>query len=118
MNGELQDEVYVTQPERFEKKGQEDRVYKLNKALYGLCQAPRAWNLKLDSTLKDIGFSKCRKEPSVYLKKVKTDLLVLAIYVDDLFVIGTSLQAIKQFKDDMARRFEMLILGSCHITWG
>ncbi|XP_048622870.1 uncharacterized mitochondrial protein AtMg00810-like [Brassica napus] len=56
-------------------------------------------------------FTKCTKEPAVYQKKQKGELLIIAIYVDDLFVTGTSLNVIKQFKDDMSRRFEMSDLG-------
>ena len=48
LHGELKEEVYVSQPEGFEIKGKEEKVYKLNKALYGLRQAPRAWNIKLN----------------------------------------------------------------------
>ena len=56
-------------------------------------------------------FTKCTKEPAVYQKRVNSELLVIAIYVDDLFVTGSSLDVIKQFKDDMSRRFEMSYLG-------
>jgi hypothetical protein len=59
LNGELQEEVYVCQPPGFEAKGQEDKVLKLQKALYGLRQAPRAWNTKLHKTLTDLGFEQC-----------------------------------------------------------
>ncbi|XP_013624805.1 PREDICTED: uncharacterized mitochondrial protein AtMg00810-like [Brassica oleracea var. oleracea] len=52
-------------------------------------------------------FTKCTKEPAVYQKKQKGELLIIAIYIDDLFVTGTSLNVIKQFKEDMSRRFEM-----------
>ncbi|XP_048623648.1 uncharacterized mitochondrial protein AtMg00810-like [Brassica napus] len=52
-------------------------------------------------------FTKCTKEPAVYQKKQKGELLIIAIYVDDLIVTGTSLNVIKQFKDDMSRSFEM-----------
>jgi hypothetical protein len=48
LNGELREEVYVSQPPGFAVKGQEHKVYKVNKALYGFKQAPRAWNTKLD----------------------------------------------------------------------
>jgi hypothetical protein len=57
LNGDLIEEVYVVQSPGFVKKGQESRVYGLNKALYGLRQAPRAWNIKLDNTLKKLGFA-------------------------------------------------------------
>lgn len=86
LNGDLKELVYITQPEGFEKKGEEDRVYVLHKALYGLRQAPREWNVKLDQVLKDMRFEKCTKEPSVYRKTKGGDVLIIAIYVDDLFV--------------------------------
>ena len=54
LNGDLEEEVYVSQPEGFEVKGKEKYVLKLSKALYGLRQAPRAWNIKLDKILKKL----------------------------------------------------------------
>ena len=111
LNGELKETVYVFQPEGFVKKGSEDKVYKLNKALYGLRQAPRAWNNKLNRILLDLQFTKCSKEPSVYRKNVGAHLLVIAVYVDDLFVTGTSLDTINKFKKEMSSTFEMSDLG-------
>ena len=107
LNGDLNEDVYVTQPENFEEKGKENHVYKLSKSLYGLRQAPRAWNIKLDRVLKEMDFTKYTKEPAVYQKKDKGELLIITIYVDDLFVTGTLLNIIKHFKDDMLRRYEM-----------
>lgn len=66
LNGDLQEEVYVTQPDGFVIAGKEHMVYKLNKAFYGLREAPRAWNVKLDTTLKELGFQKCPQEQAVY----------------------------------------------------
>jgi len=56
LNGDLKEEVYVKQPPGFTVAGKEKMVYRLRKALYGLRQAPRAWNTKLDATLKEMGF--------------------------------------------------------------
>ncbi|AAF32440.1 hypothetical protein; 74056-75837 [Arabidopsis thaliana] len=111
LHGELKETVYVYQPEGFERKGSEDKVYKLNKALYGLRQAPRAWNNKLNHILVELQFLKCSKEPSVYRKEVSKDLLLIAIYVDDLFVTGTNLDIINKFKEEMSSKFEMSNLG-------
>ena len=111
LHGELKETVYVSQPEGFEKKGYEKKVYKLNKALYGLSQAPRAWNNKLNQILMELKFNKCTKEPSVYRKNIKGELLVVAVYVDDLFVTGTSKKLIDEFKKSMARNFDMSDLG-------
>lgn len=111
LHGELKETVYVYQPEGFEKKGSEDKVYKLNKALYGLRQTPRAWNNKLNTILLELQFIKCSKEPTVYRKEVREHLLVIAVYVDDLLVTGTSLEVINKFKEEMASKFEMSDLG-------
>lgn len=107
----MKETVYVTQPEGFLVKGSEEKIYKLNKALYGLRQAPRAWNDKLNRILKELQFTKCSKEPSVYQKKVHQDTLVVAVYVDDLFVSGSNMKVITEFKNEMASKFEMSDLG-------
>ncbi|KAF0888371.1 hypothetical protein E2562_014193 [Oryza meyeriana var. granulata] len=62
LNGELIEEVYVRQPPGFTVAGHEDKVLRLDKALYGLRQAPRAWNAKLDETLVALGFSHSASE--------------------------------------------------------
>lgn len=72
LHGELKEEVYVTQPEGFIQQGNSGKVYKLTKALYGLRQAPRAWNVKFDQTLKSLDFKKCNLEQVVYTKRSKT----------------------------------------------
>lgn len=111
LHGELNEDVYVSQPEGFEKKGEEHKVFKLSEALYGLKQAPRAWNTKLDQNFKGLKFRKCVKESSVYRKEDGDTLLLVAIYVDDLFVTGNSFRAIKDFKTAMSKKFKMSDLG-------
>ena len=59
LNGDLMEEVYVEQTLGYEKKGQEHKVCKLKKALYGMKQAPRAWYSRIDSYLLENGFEKC-----------------------------------------------------------
>ena len=111
LHGELNETVYVNQPEGFEVKGSEMKVYKLHKALYGLKQAPRAWNHKLNQILLELGFRKCTKEASVYRKTVNSSILVVAVYVDDLFVTGADKKIIDVFKVEMASKFAMSDLG-------
>ena len=86
-------------------------MYKLNKALYGLRQAPRALNTKLNNILLEMEFKKCTKEPSVYRKMINGHLLVVDVYVDDLFVTGTNKGIIDEFKTMMAAKFDMSDLG-------
>ena len=109
--GELKENVYVSQPEGYEVKGSEGKVYKLKKALYGLKQAPRAWNEKLNKTLGDLKFDKCTKEPSLYRLRKDEDLLLVAVYVDDLLITGSKVEMIEEFKRNMSTKFEMTDLG-------
>jgi len=68
LNGDLQEEVYVAQLEGFVIKTEEHKVYNLSKALYGLRQALRAWNIRLDKSLKSLNFMKCSQEQVVYTR--------------------------------------------------
>ncbi|KAK1422289.1 hypothetical protein QVD17_25292 [Tagetes erecta] len=111
LNGELKEEIYVTQPEGFVIPGHEKKVYKLCRSLYGLKQAPRAWNMKLDQTFKSLGFRKCALEQAIYTRRTKTSTLIVGVYVDDLIVTGTSKEEIDHFKSQMEQQFEMSDLG-------
>lgn len=111
LNGELNEDVYVAQPEGFEKVGREHLVYKLIKALYGLRQAPRAWYAKLNSCLENLGFTKCPYEHAVYTRKEGGETLIIAVYVDDLLVTGSDKALIKRFVEQMSSNFEMSNLG-------
>ena len=111
LHGELKKKVFVVQSEGFIVSGQEHKVYKLKRALYGLRQAPRAWNIKLNQILKGLGFERCSKEPSLYRKEENDDILVVVVYVDDLLITESSLELIQDFKEEMTTKFEMSDLG-------
>ncbi|KAK9059981.1 hypothetical protein SSX86_020685 [Deinandra increscens subsp. villosa] len=111
LHGELQEVVYVKQPQGSIKKGSERKVYRLSKALYGLKQAPRAWNLKLNQVLKGLGFKRCQLEQAVYTRKTGNSMLIIAVYVDDLLVAGTDQKEVDQFKRQMQVNFEMTDMG-------
>lgn len=98
LNGELLEEVYVTQLVGFEKENKEHKVCRLLKALYGLRQAPRAWYSHLNKCLKGLGFSKCPYDHAVYTKREGHECLIVAVYVDDLLVTGPSIGNILKFK--------------------
>jgi hypothetical protein len=111
LNGDLQEEVYVQQVLGFEVTGQEHKVLKLHKALYGLHQAPRAWNQKLYEKLVALGFVKCPSEHAIYCRGSGADRLVVGVYVDDLVITGANNNNIKKFKVQMASVFKMSDLG-------
>lgn len=92
-------------------QGKEHLVYKLVKALYGLRQAPRAWYVKLNKCLENLGFTRCPYEHAVYTRREGNETLIIGVYVDDLLVTGTSLPLIKKFKEQMSMQFEMSDLG-------
>ncbi|CAL5331407.1 unnamed protein product [Camellia sinensis] len=110
LNGFLQEEIYVEQPEGFVMQGHEDKVYLLKKALYGLKQAPRAWYSRIDSHLLSLGFVKSLSEFTLYVKEA-TDLIVVPVYVDDLLITWSNEDLIKEFKAEMLKVFEMTDLG-------
>ncbi|KAI3784030.1 hypothetical protein L1987_43121 [Smallanthus sonchifolius] len=111
LNGELKEVVHVKQPEGYVVPVKENMVYILNKALYGLRQAPRAWNEKLDRTMKILNFTRCSKETALYRRVTKGDLIIVGIYVDDLIVTGSSQIEINKFKEQMRGEFDMQDLG-------
>ncbi|RVW37574.1 Retrovirus-related Pol polyprotein from transposon RE1 [Vitis vinifera] len=111
LNGYLQKEIYVEQPEGFQVKGQEEKVYLLKKALYGLKQAPRAWYSRIDEHLQSLGFVKSPSEATLYVKGTDANLIVVSVYVDDLLVTGSNEKLVKEFKAEMLKVFEMTDLG-------
>jgi hypothetical protein len=111
LNGELEEEVYVVQPPGFVEHGSEGKVLRLRKALYGLRQAPRAWNSKLDSSLVALGFTNCPSEHAMYTRGKSGERLLLGVYVDDLIVTSASTTAIGEFKREMMGLFRMSDLG-------
>ena len=118
LNGDLAEEVYVEQPPGHAIRGKERKVYRLHKALYGLRQAPRAWNAKLDSSLRSLGFRCSEAEHAVYVRGSGGNLLLVGVYVDDLVVVGADPTEVDRFKKEMARLFSMSDLGSLHYYLG
>lgn len=111
LNGELEEEVYVLQPEGFIDKHNPQKVLRLHKALYGLKQAPRAWNAKLDRCLISLGFKRCPFEHAVYTKETGNNVTIVGVYVDDLILTSSSGILIDKFKGEMMKIFEMSDLG-------
>ncbi|KAA3487963.1 Integrase, catalytic core [Gossypium australe] len=112
LNRFLKEEIYVEQPQEFTIPGCEAKVYKLYRALYGLKQAPKAWYERIDSHLTEMGFERTISEPTLYVKKIGNEtLLIISLYVDDLLVIGSNNKLVIVFKDQIQEKFEMSDLG-------
>jgi hypothetical protein len=105
LNSDLKEEVYVHQPLGFVIRGKENKVLRLRKALYGLRQAPQAWNAKLDSTLKQMGFEQSSHEAVVYRQGKDGNALLVGVYVDNLVITGTKEAEVEAFKEEMKATF-------------
>jgi hypothetical protein len=111
LNNDLAKTVFVKQAPGFIVPGAEHKVLRLRKALYGLRQVPRAWNAKLDATLRSLGFTRCETEHAIYARRRGKFELIVGVYVDDLIVTETREVDIAGFKREMAKRFRMSDLG-------
>ena len=111
LNGDLDEEIYMTQPEGYEVPGKENLVCKLHKSLYGLKQAPRQWYKKFNEFMRNSGFSRCDMDHCCYVKKYDNSYTILALYVDDMLIAGSSITEINRLKQQLAEHFEMKDLG-------
>nr|GEW69817.1 retrovirus-related Pol polyprotein from transposon TNT 1-94 [Tanacetum cinerariifolium] len=101
LNGNLREEVYVSQPDRFVDQDNPNHVYKLKKALYGLKQAPRAWYDMLSLFLISQDFSKGSVDPKLFIRRNGNDLLLVQIYVDDIiFAVDTPMVEKSKLDED------------------
>jgi hypothetical protein len=117
LNGVVEEEVYVEQPQVFETHDRKTHVCRLKKALYGLKQAPRAWYGRIGSYLMNLGFTKSKADPNLYFKVVDGGSVILLLYVDDLFLTGVE-NLIDECKKTLASEFKMKDLGIMHYFLG
>nr|GEU50301.1 ribonuclease H-like domain-containing protein [Tanacetum cinerariifolium] len=110
-NGELREEVYVSQPEGVNDQEYQSHVYKLKKALYGLVQPPRSWYDMLSSFLISQHFSKGAVDPTLFTRKAGNDLLLVQIFVDDIIFASANTTLYNEFDNQMTTKFKMSMMG-------
>lgn len=118
LNGELQEEVYMEQPEGYVHPEYPTFVCRLKKALYGLKQAPRAWSDKISRYLVSIGFVVGNADSSLYVKKTQDGIVMIVIYVDDLIITGDCGKGIDEVKASLCKEFDMKDLGDLRFFLG
>lgn len=112
LNGDLEEEVYMDSPPRFEEKFQ-SRICKLKKSLYGLKQSPRAWFEKFIKSVKGQGYAQAQSDHSMFFKHSKDGkIAVLIVYVDDIILTGDKLIEMERLKKSLASNFEIKDLGT------
>ena len=89
------DKVYMELPEGTVRPGDEGKVMRLLKCLNGLKQSPRQWNIIIDTVLKQLGFKRLKSDFGIYKKGEGEDAVYIALYVDNLFLVGRKLGLIK-----------------------
>eukprot|EP00253_Pinus_taeda_P007766 PITA_07766 len=111
LNGELEEEVYIEQPEDFLLSEKEDYVCRLKKALYCLKRAPTAWYARLDRYLHQQRFKKGTANINLYVQIDKDNLTNIEVYVDDISFGSNDDRLSKKFATNMQSEFEMSLLG-------
>ena len=102
LNGLLEEDIYMEQPEGYLQPGNEHLVYQLKKFLYGLKQSPRCWNTMLTEFLESNHFKRNTADGCVFVRIVDSIPIVVAVYVDDLIILVKALEtmnAAKQFQN-------------------
>ncbi|KAE8694589.1 hypothetical protein F3Y22_tig00110777pilonHSYRG00051 [Hibiscus syriacus] len=99
LHGNLEEEIYMLQPEGFEEKEKKNLVCRLNKSLYGLKRAPRCWYKRFDSFIMCLGYNRLNADPCAYFKRSSdNDFVILLLYVDDMLVAGPNKDHIEELK--------------------
>ncbi|GKC00471.1 retrovirus-related pol polyprotein from transposon TNT 1-94, partial [Tanacetum coccineum] len=116
--GKIEEEVYVCQPPGFEDPNFLDRVYKVEKALYGLHQAPKAWYETLSTYLLDNEFQRGKIDKTLFIKRYKGDILLVQVYVDDIIFGSIKKELCNAFEKLMHEKFQMSSMGELTFFWG
>jgi hypothetical protein len=111
LNGNLTEDVYMTQPEGFIDPKYAGKICKLQKSIYGLKQASQSWKLHFDEVVKGFGLIKNVEEPCVYKKVSGSAVVFLVLYVDDILLIRNDIPMMEAIKSSLRKSFSMTELG-------
>src|SRR6266704_1418760 len=109
--GNLEEELYMDQPQGFIIKGQEGKVYCLKKALYGLKQASLAWNKEANQSLKSLGFACLISDAGIYVIRLNGTIIVVILYVNDVILMGNNAKLLMDKKKQFMTKWECRDLG-------
>nr|GFA76800.1 ATP phosphoribosyltransferase 1, chloroplastic [Tanacetum cinerariifolium] len=118
LNGDLEKQIYMNQPEGFIAPGLEGKVYRLVKSLYGLKQAPKQWHQKFDHAMLESGFKINESDKYVYVKDTSSGYVILCLYVDDMLIVGSNDKMIKSTKVMLKSKFDIKNIGLADVIFG
>lgn len=142
LNGDIEQDIYMEIPQNFketmtqiaqnnEESGvvkttkkwlkqlneSKPKVCKIEKAIYGLKQSGRQWFKKLDGKLKHLGMKQLNSDPCIYIAKTEGDMMIVAIYGDDIIIASSNTSWIKEMKKKLEEQFTMKDMGRIPTTW-
>nr|GEX15520.1 hypothetical protein [Tanacetum cinerariifolium] len=118
LNGYLDEDIYMVQPEGFVDPNHPRKVCKLQRSIYGLKQSSRSGNKRFDEKIKRFGFAQNLDEPCVYQKASGSNITFLILYVDDIIIMGNHIPSLQSVKDYIGKCFAMKDLGEAAFILG
>ncbi|KAH9111206.1 hypothetical protein AeMF1_014215 [Aphanomyces euteiches] len=118
LHGDLDEEIYMEQPDGYVREGSESLVCRLQKSLYGLKQAPRQWHKKLHAFFLDLGFTQCYKDQCMYVRVCAGSIVYLAVYVDDITLAGKSAVELEEVSSAIKNTFQVTDKGDLGFILG
>ena len=119
LNATVREDIYVSVPKGLEIGA--NKVLKLNKALYGIKQAPHEWNNEIDAFIISLNFHKCVKDTCVYVKMSETNnIIVLGLFVDDMIISYASVDENEwlEVKNRLLGKYELSDIGEAKVIVG
>ena len=117
LNGELEEEIYMEQPESFATPGNKRKVCRLVKTLYGLKQAPKEWHKKFDKVILSNSFKINECDKYIYFKNTPNGFVIVSVYVDDMLILGSD-EMIESTKKMIKSNFEFKDMGVMDVILG
>ena len=118
LNGFLKEELYMMQPEGFVEPKGANKVFKLQRSIYGLVQASRSWNICFDSVIKAYGFIQTFGEACIYKKVSGSSVAFLILYVNNILLIGNNTEFLDSIKGYLNKNFSMKDVGEAAYILG
>jgi hypothetical protein len=119
LNGEIDEEVYLYPPQGTRAPyGHRGKVWRVRKSLYGLRQAPRAWNNQIHAFLLTLGFRRVESDYGLYVKGRGENIELVSVYVDDILVAAKRIEAVTAIKDALKKKFDMSDFGEAKTILG
>jgi hypothetical protein len=118
LNGHLEEEIYMSQPDGFIEKGNQGKVCKLKRSIYGLKQASRQWNILFDNSITSYGFSMMEGDHCIYFKIVGGNFTLLSLYVDDILIASNNKEMLLEVKMWLSSTFDMKDMGNASYVLG